>query len=143
MNQCIFSGWDQLILPLFVPLNIEERIEPSINHDPVFDPAVQQYQWSQEAIEKLHLALLDEALETLSDNRLSFKRADEIFLWVDSPTVPQAQIYKQPFSFQFCCQLAGYDHEELAEGLHQSFTSLRCLNNKTDVNIRLSSGDTK
>lgn len=75
------------------------------------EPEQLQNDWSEEEVSMLHEWLLVRSLETLA----AASRPDviqDILGWVNGPT-------DTPFAFRTCCAVAGYDWEELRDGINQ------------------------
>jgi hypothetical protein len=107
---------NQLILPLFVELDFDEKrqedVAPSVieeirHEQPDYDD------WTEEELINLHMHLLEQSLEQgLNPRAGRFARMDVVD-WIERRRVPMR---KDPaFSFSICCQLAGYDPDELRD----------------------------
>lgn len=67
--------------------------------------------WTEEEVSMLHEWLLVRTLETLA----AATRPDviqELLEWINGPI-------EAPFAFRTCCAVAGYNWEELLEGVNQ------------------------
>lgn len=71
----------------------------------------QEFEWSDHVIDQLHVYLLETSLESLRNERVSRKKAEDIFQWIRRPRSRKPL----PFSFQMCCHVCGYDMDELKD----------------------------
>lgn len=111
--------------PMSVPvqLTIHELLEQLRAEDEAADQAaraidaiegvVKEELWADDEVYMLHLGLLERSIEILADTRTSAATMAEILDWVRKPPNNNAL----GLSYRKCCELAGYDADELSEQL--------------------------
>jgi hypothetical protein len=115
-RQGLHDDPNQLILPLFVELDFDEKraekaaplvIEEIRDQQPDYD------EWTEQELINLHFNLLEQSLEqALNPRSGSFARKDVVD-WIERKKVPRVK--ESAFSFSICCELAGYNPDDLRD----------------------------
>lgn len=116
----------QLLLPLQTPLQVYDLPEVALPRktDEVYE---EDFEWTDEHIESLHLYLLEDAFSNLKNSQVRDDKKRELLEWINAPYIPSIDIENHPFSFQLCCQFAGYDAETVREGINDRFRNTDVL----------------
>ena len=117
----------QLLLPLCTPLQVEDLHEAVLPRKPDDDHTCDDFDWPDEAVENLHIHLLDDVLDKLKNPNVSKHVKREMLQWVNYRYIPSRELEKHAFSFQICCRFAGFDAETLREGINDRFRNTDVL----------------
>lgn len=97
---------------LFEQLLVEEKLaEQAARELNAIDGEPDAEPWSEEEVYRLHTFLLERSLEVLADTRTSAATVMEILDWMNETPAQRAK----GISFVTCCEIHGYDAEELRE----------------------------
>ena len=111
---------NQFILPLFIALEFNEKLIESVASSVIEEIRHEQPnydEWSEAELINLHVNLLEQSLVQAFNPRSGKSARKDVVDWISRLKEPGKK--NAPFSFPTCCQLAGYNPDDLRDNFHE------------------------